>query len=382
MLFEDGKGGAHFLSSSDLSRLLIQAEPFKFVFVSACYSQSIGQAFVNAGVKHVVCCEQDSELNHSVTADFTFSFYDALSKDFSVKLAFRSARNFVAISCSEEEADKYKLLPENEDHDIPIFDADLASCSNPPKEKPSIPTVPAYFFGREKILHEVVYSLLSLERLVTLVGEEGTGRSSLASAACSYIKERISAILTIDAILYVKGGKQTSFETLLCKLREKMFGLGVSVPPSDASMASSICSALQSTKMLLVFDGVDSTDDSFRNFLCLLFEETQMVRVLAVAHQPTSFLSASVTEKCIAVKPLSLSWAAKLFARMCPFADTLAKRQELETSLTAAISSNQLLCESTEKILAQIRSGIPAFIIRAARTVSVTDYNNLFLVKY
>jgi hypothetical protein len=35
----------------------------RFVFVSAaCHSNSIGQAFIEAGVPHVVCCSQDSGL--------------------------------------------------------------------------------------------------------------------------------------------------------------------------------------------------------------------------------------------------------------------------------------------------------------------------------
>ena len=62
--FEDGMGGPNWLSVQDIKELILQdgVVPFKFVFVSACHSGLAGETFASAGVPHVVCCKQDSEL--------------------------------------------------------------------------------------------------------------------------------------------------------------------------------------------------------------------------------------------------------------------------------------------------------------------------------
>jgi hypothetical protein len=60
---EDGRGGMHQLITKDLKEWIARGgRNLKFVFVSACHSSLIGQAFVDAGVPHVVCCRQDSEV--------------------------------------------------------------------------------------------------------------------------------------------------------------------------------------------------------------------------------------------------------------------------------------------------------------------------------
>jgi len=38
----------------------------QFVFVSACYSRAIGDAFVAAGVPHVVCVKQDTKVGRLI----------------------------------------------------------------------------------------------------------------------------------------------------------------------------------------------------------------------------------------------------------------------------------------------------------------------------
>lgn len=59
--FEDGRSGLHLLTLDALRRLL-RAGGLKldFVFVSACFSRPTGEAFVEAGVPHVVCCKVDA----------------------------------------------------------------------------------------------------------------------------------------------------------------------------------------------------------------------------------------------------------------------------------------------------------------------------------
>jgi hypothetical protein len=94
-----------------------------FVFVSACHSSYIGQAFVDAGVKHVVCCRHDSELRESAAIEFEKIFYRNLAcGKRNLQQAFDIAKQGILHSpripgdCIAEEAEKFCLLPEGTQH--------------------------------------------------------------------------------------------------------------------------------------------------------------------------------------------------------------------------------------------------------------------------
>lgn len=64
----------HWIDAGTLRRLIDGGDgpPFEFVFVSACHSREAGQTFAEAGVPHVVCCQQNAELKDSAARDFTY----------------------------------------------------------------------------------------------------------------------------------------------------------------------------------------------------------------------------------------------------------------------------------------------------------------------
>lgn len=63
LCFEDGRSGLQIVGPMQLKDLLgAGGLSLKFVFVSACYSKEIGEAFVRAGVPHVVCVKIDSKV--------------------------------------------------------------------------------------------------------------------------------------------------------------------------------------------------------------------------------------------------------------------------------------------------------------------------------
>ena len=63
LCFEDGRSGLQIVGAMQLRDLLgAGGLSLKFVFVSACYSKEIGEAFVRAGVSHVVCVKIDSKV--------------------------------------------------------------------------------------------------------------------------------------------------------------------------------------------------------------------------------------------------------------------------------------------------------------------------------
>jgi hypothetical protein len=120
---------AHWLEVNVISDLIKQnnGPPFKFVFVSACHSGLVGETFARAGVPHVVCCQQESELKDSAALAFTRQFYLSLAVGHTVKESFEQGRKAVRatpnLRNAEEEMKKFVLLPKGGNHGVPVLDA-------------------------------------------------------------------------------------------------------------------------------------------------------------------------------------------------------------------------------------------------------------------
>lgn len=95
LAFEDGHGAAHMLNAATLSKLLrphhAASTPIKLVVVSSCHSQRVAQAFIDAGVEHVVAVGTDSLLNDVAAQYFARQFYMSLAASKTVRAAFDSA---------------------------------------------------------------------------------------------------------------------------------------------------------------------------------------------------------------------------------------------------------------------------------------------------
>ena len=224
---------------------------------------------MKAGVRHVVCCQQESQLMDTAALAFTRAFYLALAVGRSVQESFAIGIQAVssAPSIPKEEVGKFLLLPEDGDHDESVF-CDVENVENwsprgemngngnavgmkLPFRKSLTGSGNAFDFGdpggelglalsgsgdwgngntvvvdnntdafytagssvpttaEDFLGREVeIYSVLNAvlnRRLVTVVGGGGVGRSSLISATCNYIMVR-SKIINIDDILYVRAG--------------------------------------------------------------------------------------------------------------------------------------------------------------------------------
>lgn len=73
LCFEDGRAGLQVVRVNQLRDLLgAGGLNLQFVFVSACYSMEIGEAFVKAGVPHVVCVKVDTKVNYCLLLQISF----------------------------------------------------------------------------------------------------------------------------------------------------------------------------------------------------------------------------------------------------------------------------------------------------------------------
>ena len=101
LAIENGWGAMHKLPVEGL-RDWIKAggDNLLFVFVSACHSRAAGDAFVAAGVKHVVCCQRDDQLirNDAAAIEFEKAFYQDLVNCKTISQAFEMGRQKVKTS--------------------------------------------------------------------------------------------------------------------------------------------------------------------------------------------------------------------------------------------------------------------------------------------
>ena len=197
--FEDGRSGLQLVTVETLRDLCIAGSKLDFVFVSACHSKRAGEAFAQAGVKHVVCVKVDARLLDAAANVFTRAFYVSLAVGNTVKQAFDIGRNAVRASPyipdSAKEGEKFLLLPDDANHDEPVFVCDVVPQWPVPIQGNrslssftftgdstylphlSLPQPPEDFEGREVDMHRLITMVLS-RRLVSLVGTGGAKLST------------------------------------------------------------------------------------------------------------------------------------------------------------------------------------------------------------
>jgi hypothetical protein len=239
MIFEDGRSGLQKVQPLIL-RKLIQAGGMRldFVFVSACHSRTAGETFAQAGVPHVVCVRIDARLLDCAANVFTRAFYLSLAVGDSVRQAFDIGRQAVAASpyaeYGDDEEEKFILLPEGPGlHDEPIFLADpvpkwptqaaaaamAAQGGGAPgrlSQMSHLPRPPEDFEGRERDMYNVI-KVLNTRRLVTLVGEQGIGKTAVASAVALYLRERN----IFDEVIFVRLESQAdSYGAFLAAIKK------------------------------------------------------------------------------------------------------------------------------------------------------------------
>lgn len=96
LALENGFGDMQPLFVEDLKGFIeAGGTSLDLVFVSACHSLPAGEAFLEAGVRHVVCAKQDSAFRDEACAEFARCFYRALACKKTLKQAFMMAKESV-----------------------------------------------------------------------------------------------------------------------------------------------------------------------------------------------------------------------------------------------------------------------------------------------
>ncbi|GMH89980.1 hypothetical protein TrVE_jg7058 [Triparma verrucosa] len=189
----------------------------RLAVVSACHSVLAGNAFVEAGVPHVVAVT--SKIRDQSVIEFELPFYQALFAGASVRKSFDVAANALRTAGqdvhAESDAEKFVLLGggdhENEHLFHKVTKIESMQITTPSQTSMlNLPTGvdPRLFIGRNFDMNTVLrtYSERTASRLVTIFGEGGVGKTSLAVRSVRYSCERKSHFDRVNYISFPELG--------------------------------------------------------------------------------------------------------------------------------------------------------------------------------
>eukprot|EP00439_Symbiodinium_sp_Y106_P000696 s431_g1.t1 len=193
LFLEDPQGKAHIMTAEDFQRLLTDGQAsqcVKLVVLNACHSFAVGQHFVQAGVKHVVCVQDDKEVRDNSCRLFARNFFSALRAGRSIGESFGCGVACLRHSSDgmcQKDAASFVLLPEGGDHNVVL--AGVATTLPSFASPRWLPARVEDFMGREVDIWRLLCHLKS-RRLVTLSGSKGIGKTSLMVAAGRFVQMR------------------------------------------------------------------------------------------------------------------------------------------------------------------------------------------------
>jgi CHAT domain len=411
LAIEDGWGELHDLQVEDL-RGWIKAggQSLQFVFVSACHSRTTGEAFIQAGVPHVVCCQQDDvQIRNVAAVDFARAFYHALACGKALKEAFELARQQVLNSPQldrhqrQVEGNKFVLLPESGNHDVQIFQPENAKRTRalehrsptpspgsncyPSPSSTRLPLPPHVFEGRQADMYRVMDALRQA-RLVRVTGPEGIGKASVVKAVCQYMQDRAHILGYQVAWVPTLDAQDDDVTCLLTKMHDMMAG----EEHSDSAVlvfARRIIGHLHSLKHLIVFDARQFPKMSFgmqrlTTFLRNLVQSTLNIKIIVIHHvgELATASSFACIEKDIYLKPLDLRSTVNLFTKLCNHVTERkchdhAPGRDLLDFLDCETASAKPTSGRSREIYRRLGEGNPTRIDFFAKTMDSNEYDRL-----
>ena len=262
--------------------------PCQLALLNACHSEKLAQAFVTAGVSHVIGVDAEDKILDVAARCFSRRLYQALFNEDNIADAFLVSRNavklddkLITIFNSEtfqqginfDEAFKFRLLPQiPHNQSLNIEPADSHSVIYPKWSNTNIPSDNPNFVGRRQEIHQVIKVLVESDnkRCIALHGMGGIGKTSLAYAIGQWLHERNRYR---DGVWFISLRDTDSVGTLITKIKQ-------SLELNNFNLEKE----LNNSRMFLILDDLDRLIEKESNelieFLNSLLEQCPKLRIL------------------------------------------------------------------------------------------------------
>ncbi|CAI2359291.1 unnamed protein product [Moneuplotes crassus] len=278
LLLENEKCMTEYFYERDLKKMIKLSQiNLEVVFVSSCHSEFAGKVFLNAGAKHVICIKQSEEVDDGAALRFSKVFYETLFvKNYTVCASFHIAKEEVRKILKDNEANKFLLLmPQEKGHHLNSRSKHLCQAVTNIKpgglinlgEKPTILSVPSKidnFVGRQKEMYDII-NHLSTNRLVSILGLSGIGKTSIARNLADYLKQRHKFR---DGIIYVglRGCESSQMFlanlSLIIRTEIQLENDYKKMKDSEVEDRALVHSFLRDKQILLILDNCEDPIDS------------------------------------------------------------------------------------------------------------------------
>ncbi|NEP02061.1 MAG: SUMF1/EgtB/PvdO family nonheme iron enzyme [Symploca sp. SIO2E9] len=238
LVLEDEEGITRSFSEEELEIALSnhQQAPCQLALLNACHSEKLAQAFVKAGVSHVIAVNAEDKILDLAARCFSRRLYQALFNQELVADSFLLSRNAVKLDdqlkklfnsqtfqqgVNFEEAFKFKLLPQAAHKQSLIIEpADTHSIIYPQWSNTNIPRENPDFVGRKQEIHQVIKVLVeSDKRCLALHGMGGIGKTALAYTIGQWLNERSRYK---HGVWFISLRDTDSVGTLITKVKQEL----------------------------------------------------------------------------------------------------------------------------------------------------------------
>ena len=288
LVLENEVGITRSFSEDELAIALSnQKSPCQLALLNACHSEKLAQAFVKAGVPHVIAVNADDQILDVAARCFSRRLYQALFNQDSVADGFLLSRNAIKIDdklkklfnsvtfeqgVNFDEAFKFRLLPQTlHNQSLIIEPADSHQVIYPQWLNTNIPRDDPNFVGRRQEIHQVIKVLVeSDKRCISLHGMGGIGKTAVSYAIGRWLHERDRYR---DGVWFIPLRDTDSVGTLITKIKQSL-----------ELKSFALERELRNRRMFLILDDLDKLiekeSDELIEFLNSLLEQCPNIRLL------------------------------------------------------------------------------------------------------
>ncbi|MEH2336781.1 SUMF1/EgtB/PvdO family nonheme iron enzyme [Nostoc sp.] len=375
LVLEDEVGITRSFSEEELAIAISNQNqpPCQLALLNACHSEKLAQAFIRAGVSHIIAVNAEDKILDVAARCFSRRLYQALFNHDSVTNSFLLSRNAVKLDdkliklfnsqtlqqgVNFDEAFKLQLLPQTDHNQSLIIEpADSHQLIYPQWLNTNIPRNDPNFVGRRQEIHQVIKELVeSDKRCIALHGMGGIGKTALAYAIAQWLHERNRYK---DGVWFISLRDSDSVGTLITKVQQSL-----------ELRSFALERELRNSRLFLILDDLDkliakesnelikllnSLLEQCPNLRLLLTCRDSLVRDIDCRQQEVYSMGASVTRQIFKkYAPLEAQWGdnddlASDFNLLVKFLDGYPLPIKLAASYMAETQCTlKMLCEDLD----------------------------------